>query len=85
MNARARWAADYREARKLARFMDTFYDKLRALPPGKRTFPDCRGFEFTRLHGDNLRWIPGPTVLRNAACHRSLLACLRLQHPRLPA
>lgn len=85
MAARARWAADYREARKLARFIETFHDKLRPLPAGKRTMPHCRGFEFTRLHGDNLRWIPGPTVPPNAACHRSRLACLRLQHPRLPA
>lgn len=83
--ARARWAADYREARKLARFIETFHGRLRALPPAKRTFPACRGFEFTRLSGDTLRWIGEGMFPPDVKCHRSRLACLRLQAPRLPA
>ncbi len=83
--ARARWIADYREARKLARFIDTFYDKLRMVPLSQRTFPSCRGFEHSRLHGDTLRWIGEGLFPPDAKCHRSRLACLRHQHPRLPA
>lgn len=83
--ARARWAADYREARKLARFIETFHDKLTKLPVSKRTFPQCRGFELSRLSGDNLRWLGEGLFPPNVKCHRSRLACLRLQAPRLPA
>ncbi len=83
--ARARWAAEYREARKLARFIETFHDKLSTLAPEKRTFPRSRGFEFARLSGDKLRWIGEGLFPPTAKCHRSRLACLRLQHPRLPA
>jgi len=83
--ARARWTAEYREARKLARFIETFYDKLRTLPPSKRTYPELRSFEFSRLQGDPLRWIGKGVIARNVQCHRSLLACLQHQRPRLPA
>lgn len=83
--ARARWTAEYREARKLTRFIETYHNKLRTLPPEKRTFPRCRGFEFARLSGDNLRWIGEGLFSPTVKCHRSRLACLRLQRPRLPA
>ncbi|MBN5175506.1 hypothetical protein JY453_03515 [Stenotrophomonas maltophilia] len=83
--ARAAWAAEYREARKLARFIETFHDKLSALPIGQRTFPQCRGFDFSRLSGDNLCWIGEGLFAPDARCHRSRLACLRRQSPRLPA
>jgi len=82
---RARWAAEYREARKLARFIETFHNKLSHLPPSKRTLPKCRGFDFARLQGDNLRWIGEGLFPPNVKCHRSRLACLQHQHPRLPA
>lgn len=83
--ARATWAAEYREARKLARFIDTFHDKLSSLPTGERTFPQCRGFQFTRLFGDSLVWIGDGLFAPSVKCHHTRLACLRLQHPRLPA
>lgn len=83
--ARASWAAEYREARKLARFVETFYDQLSPLPVAERTFPQCRGFQFSRLSGDNLRWVGEGLFAPSAECHRSRLACLRHQHPRLPA
>lgn len=83
--ARSAWAAEYREARKLARFIETFYDKLSALPVAERTFPQCRGFCFARLSGDNLGWIGDGLFARSVTNHRSLLACLAYQHPRLPA
>ena len=85
MNARARWAADYREARKLARFIGVFHDKLTKLHFSKRTFPQCRGFDFARLSGDNLRWVGEGLIPPSVKCHRSRLACLRAQSPRLPA
>ncbi|EML7987463.1 hypothetical protein D7Y24_02635 [Stenotrophomonas maltophilia] len=83
--ARVAWAAEYREARKLARFIETFYDELSALPVAERTFPQCRGFEFSRLSGDSLRWVGEGLFAPSAECHRSRLACLRYQSPRLPA
>ncbi len=87
MNARARWTADYREARKLARFIETFHDKLETLPPGQRTMPGLRGFSFTRLHGDHLRWFGDGCFPPPIECHRSRLAVVRCEYPRprLPA
>lgn len=84
-SAREQWATGYREARQLARFIETFHEALSALPPGKRTFPQLRGFQLTRLSGDNLRWIGDGLFAPTAKCHRSRLACLRLESPRLPA
>ncbi|HEL3193859.1 TPA: hypothetical protein UMF74_000466 [Stenotrophomonas maltophilia] len=83
--ARAAWTAEYREARKLARFIDTFHDKLCSVPVMERTFPQCRGFEFARLSGDNLRWIGDGLFAPGVKCHHTRLACLRHQQPRLPA
>lgn len=83
--AREYWRNSYREARKLARFIETFYDKLSTLPVAERTFPQCRGFEFSRLSGDNLRWIGDGVFAPSVKCQRLRLACLRHQHPRLPA
>ena len=83
--ARAAWAAEYREARKLARFIETFSHKLETLPDWERTFPQCWGFQFTRLSGDNLRWIGEGLFARSVESHRLLLECLRYQYPRLPA
>lgn len=83
--ARAAWATEYREARKLARFIETFHDKLIALPVGVRTFPQCRGFQFARLSGDRLGWVGGGLFARSVKSHRLLLACLALENPRLPA
>lgn len=83
--AREYWRSSYREARKLARFIETFYDKLSTLPVGERTFPQCKGFQFSRLSGDNLRWVGEGLFAPSAKCHRSRLACLRHQRPRLPA
>ena len=85
MSARARWTAEYREARKLERFIDTFHHKLLSVPARERTFPSLRGFDFTRLHGDQLRWVGDGLFLRDVRCHRSLLPCLRNVQPRLPA
>lgn len=81
--ARARWAAEYREARKQARFIETFHAPLRALEPSQRTFPNqCRGFSFTRLSGDHLRLLCRPTLI----VRKSTFACCRLEPtPRLPA
>ncbi|WP_323152271.1 hypothetical protein [Stenotrophomonas maltophilia] len=83
--ARAAWAAEYREARKMARFIDTFHDKLRSVPVMERTFPQCRGFEFARLSGDRLGWIGDGLFARSVKCHRLLLACLGHERPRLSA
>ncbi|HEL4110011.1 TPA: hypothetical protein UM343_000090 [Stenotrophomonas maltophilia] len=83
--ARAAWAAEYREARKLARFIETFHDELETLPVWERTFPQCWGFQFTRLSGDSLRWIGEGLFAPSVECHHARLACLRHQHPRLPA
>lgn len=83
--ARGAWVADYREARKLARFIEIFHSKLSTLPVGECTFPHLTGFEFSRLSGDNLRWIGEGLFPPDVKCHRSRLACLRHQRPRLPA
>lgn len=81
--ARTRWAAAYREARKQARFMDTFSAKLSRLEPSQRTFPDqCRGFCFTRLSGDLLFVYGLPATVR---LRRAVLASERFTSPRLPA
>lgn len=84
-SARSKWAHDYREARKLARFIETFHSNLRTLPVSERTFPQLRGFCFTRLSGDQLHWLGHGVIARSARCHHSLLACLRYVQPRLPA
>ncbi len=83
--ARAAWAAEYREARKLARFIETFSDKLETLPVWERTFPQCWGFQFTRLSGDRLRWIGEGLFARSVKSHRLLLAGFAYEHPRMPA
>lgn len=83
--AREHWRSSYREARKLARFINTFHDKLSTLPTRERTFPQCRGFQFTRLSGDNLGWSGDGLFAPSVKSHRARLACLRHQHPRLPA
>ncbi|MBN5125243.1 hypothetical protein JY452_04375 [Stenotrophomonas maltophilia] len=83
--ARAAWAAEYREARKLARFIETFHDNLSTVPVGERTFPQCKGFQFSRLSGDRLGWIGDGLYARTVESHRLLLACLAYEHPRMPA
>ncbi len=83
--ARAAWAAEYREARKLARFIETFSEKLRTVPVEERTFPKCRGFQFSRLSGDTLFWCGEGLFSPDVKCHHARLACLRNQNPRLPA
>lgn len=83
--AREYWRNSYREARKLARFIDTFHEKLSTVPVEERTYPRCRGFDFSRLSGDRLGWIGDGLFARSSKCHRALLACLRCEHPRLPA
>lgn len=86
MNARQRWRAAYREARKQARFIEAFHDRLKMLPARQRTYPSqCPGFCFTRLSGDQLRWIGEGVFRRRIANHRTLLPCLRHVQPRLPA
>lgn len=86
--ARARWAAAYREARKQARFILHFQDRLSTLEAGQRTFPrQCDhfrfgAFSFFRLSGDVLDtcW-SGDIVIR-----RSIHRCESLRPaPRLPA
>jgi hypothetical protein len=86
--ARARWAAAYREARKQARFILHFQDRLSTLETGRRTFPrQCDhfgfgAFSFMRLSGDVLDTLwPGDIVIRRAIhrCESSWPA------PRLPA
>jgi hypothetical protein len=83
--AREYWRSSYREARKLARFIETFHEKLSTVPVGERTFPQCRGFEFSRLSGDSLRWIGDGLFAPNVECQRSRLECLRFERPRMPA
>ncbi|MBH1651572.1 hypothetical protein I5U67_05225 [Stenotrophomonas maltophilia] len=83
--ARVAWAAEYREARKLARFIETFRDKLGSVPVAERTFPQFRGFEFSRLSGDNLSWVGDGVFAPSVKSHHCRLACLRHQSPRLPA
>lgn len=81
--ARARWAAAYREARKQARFIQTFNSRLRRLEASQRTFPrQCPGFCFTRLSGDTLDvfGLPATVDLR-----RAVLVSERFVVPRLPA
>ncbi len=83
--ARKYWRSSYREARKLARFIETFHEKLSTVPVRDRTFPQCKGFQFSRLSGDNLRWIGEGLYAPSVKSHHLRLACLRYQRPRLPA
>ena len=85
---RQQYRLAYREARKQARFISTFHDRLTKLDASKRSFPNqAPGFCFTRLHGDTLRWIGGgERFSRPVQCHRTLLPCLRSEYrPKLPA
>ena len=81
--ARARWAAAYREARKQARFIQTFSRRLNRLEPSRRTFPSqCPGFCFTRLCGDTLDVFG---LRASLELRRAVLAAERFISPRLPA
>lgn len=76
---RHQYRTAYREARKFARFIETFHFRLARVDTDSRTFArhatPCPGFSHTRLFGDALaRMRPGRA-----------LVILRLQRkPRLP-
>lgn len=81
--ARARWAAAYREARKQARFIETFRSQLGRLDSSQRTWPrQCQGFSFTRLSGDALHVF---SLRATVSLRRAVLNHERCVVPRLPA
>ena len=83
---RAQYLAAYREARKQARFILTFSERLERLDPMQRSFPrQLPRFDFSRLSGDPLRWIGEGYFQRDKRCHASLLNVLRHDRANYPA